>query len=35
MKKEYCDMNNIPLYYITYKDNTAQRLEEILIGIYG
>lgn len=35
LKLDYCKHLNIPLYYITYKDNTEKRLEEILNELYG
>lgn len=34
LKKEYCQNNNLKLYYITYKDNIEERLEEILNELY-
>ena len=33
IKKEYCDNNNIKLYYITYEEDIEKRLEEILNDI--
>ena len=33
IKKEYCDNNNIKLYYITYEEDIEERLEEILNDI--
>ena len=32
-KLEYCQNNNIKLYYITYLENIEERLEEILSGL--
>lgn len=32
-KLEYCNKNNIKLFYITYKDDIEERLEEILNGL--
>ena len=34
-KKEYCQKNNIKLYYITYKDDIEEKLKEILNELYG
>lgn len=33
IKKEYCDNNNIKLYYITYEEDIEKKLEEILNDI--
>lgn len=33
IKKEYCDNNNIKLYYITYEEDIEEKLEEILNDI--
>ena len=30
LKKQYCEKNNISLYYITYKDNIAEKLSSII-----
>lgn len=35
IKFDYCQKNNIKLYYITYKDNIEQKLKEILNELYG
>lgn len=35
IKFDYCQKNNIKLYYITYKDNIEQKLKEILDELYG
>ena len=35
IKKEYCDNNNIKLFYITYEENIEDRLEEILSELYS
>lgn len=34
-KYEYCQKNNIPLYYITYKEDIEEKLEEILNELYS
>ena len=34
-KLKYCQDNNIVLYYITYKDDIEEKLEEILNGIFS
>ena len=34
IKFDYCQENNIKLYYITYLDNIEERLEEILSELY-
>ena len=35
IKKEYCNKNNIPLYEITYLEDTESKLYEILHTVYG
>ena len=35
IKFDYCQDNNIKLYYITYKDNIENRLKEILDELYS
>ena len=35
IKFDYCKENNIKLYYITYKDNIEQKLQEILNELYS
>ena len=35
IKKEYCEQNNIRLYYITYEEDIEERLEEILNELYS
>ena len=35
LKKEYCEKNNIPLYEITYLEDTTTKLYEILHTVYG
>ena len=35
IKKEYCESKNIPLYYITWEENTEEKLKEILQAVYG
>lgn len=34
-KFDYCQNNNIKLYYITYKDDIEEKLKEILDGLYS
>ena len=34
IKKEYCEKNNIKLFYITYEEDIEERLEEILSELY-
>ena len=34
-KKDYCQKNNIKLYYITYKDDIEEKLKEILNELYS
>ena len=34
VKKQYCEDNKIKLFYITYKENIEERLEEILSELY-
>ena len=35
IKKEYCENHNIKLFYITYKDDIEEKLEEILNELYS
>lgn len=35
MKAEYCNKNNYKLFFITYQENTEERLEEILNELYS
>lgn len=30
-KKDYCEKNNIPLFYITYKENIEEKLKELIL----
>ena len=34
VKLQYCQEHNIKLFYITYKDNIEERLQEILNELY-
>lgn len=34
-KFDFCQKNNIKLYYITYKDNIEEKIKEILNELYG
>lgn len=35
LKRDYCKTNNIPLYEITYLEDTTTRMYEILHNVYG
>lgn len=35
IKFDYCQKNNIKLYYITYKDDIEEKLKEILNELYS